>query len=154
MFAVVCFLAACGGGGGGGGSSITDPTPTPSPTPTPAPDPYAAAAGTYLLISFNGSVGLPASVTYTQPAPGGRLDVTSGAMVLRSDKSFTETIRFTNVPAGGAAVADSDLTTGTFTLSGTTIVFSIAGPYSWSGTLDASGNIAYNDQGYQNAFKK
>lgn len=139
-------LAACGGGG----DSITGPTPTPPPPP----DPYVTAAGTYLLTSFNGSLGLPTSVTYSLPAPGGRLDITSGAMVLRSDKSFTETIRFMNVPSGGAAAPDSDITTGTFTLTGTTIAFSIAGPYSWSGTLDANGNLTYNDQGYQNAFKK
>ena len=114
-----------------------------------------AAAGSYGLTSVNGSLGLPASITYTSPAPGGRLDITSGAMVLRTDKTFTETFRFTVVPVSGASSPDSDITTGTFSLSGTSIVFSIPDPpnpnHTWSGTLDANGNIAYNDQGFQAA---
>jgi len=144
----VCFVAACGGGGG---DAVTAPPPPP-------PDPYVVAAGTYALLSVNGSLGLPVSIVYTTPAPGGRLDITSGSMVLRADKTFKEVFRFTDVPASGASRADSDVTTGTFTLGGGVIAFSTPDPpnpaHTWSGTLDASGTISYNDQGFQAVYKK
>lgn len=148
--AAAVLLAACGGGGGDAG--ITGPAQPPKI------DPYVAAAGSYALTSVNGSVALPGSVFYTTPAPGGRLDISSGSMVLRADKSFTETFNFTNIPVTGASTIDADVTTGTFVLTSGSIVFTINDPtsglHSWSGTLDAGGTISYNDQGFLAVYKK
>ncbi len=139
-------LAACGGGGGGDGA--TGPVPV---------DPYVAAAGTYSLMSVNGSAGLPASVFYSVPAPGGRIDINSGSMVLRVDKTFTETFNFVVIPTTGASSTDSDITVGTFALANGAITFNSVDPsgsHTWSGTLDVSATISYNDQGFLAVYKK
>ncbi|MBA3646169.1 MAG: hypothetical protein H0W63_08310 [Gemmatimonadaceae bacterium] len=107
---------------------------------------------------MNGSLGLPASLPYSTPAPGGRIDITSGTMVLRADKTFTETFVFTNVPISGAPAPDTDVTSGTFSLSNGTIMFTtqdpLTGSHSWSGTLDATSTISYNDLGFLAVYKR
>ncbi len=141
-------LAACGGAGGGDGATGPGPVPV---------DPYVAAAGSYSLVSVNGSPGLPASVFYSVPAPGGRIDINSGSMVLRVDKTFTETFNFLVVPTTGASSTDSDITVGTFALSNGAITFNSVDPsgsHTWSGTLDISATISYNDQGFLAVYKK
>ncbi len=79
-------------------------------------------------------------------------------MVLRADKTFTETFVFTNVPNTGAPNADTDVTTGTFVLAPGTITFTVQDPstgsHSWSGTLDASSTISYNDLGFLAVYKR
>lgn len=147
LAAAVAASQACGGGSGDGSTS----------TPTAPLDPITLASGSYALLRVNGST-LPAEMQYTTPSPGGRIDINSGTMVLRKDLTFTETFNFTNTPSGGTPTNDSDVTAGTFTLDNGTLTFSTPDPpnpnHTWTGTLDATGTISYNDQGFVAVYKK
>lgn len=136
-YCIATFAAAaaigCGGGGASGDGTVTGPPP--------------ATNLSFNLQQVNGQ-NLPATF---QP-PDGKLVITSGTMLLRTDKSFTENIIFTFTPTGAAAAADTAVTVGTYVQSGSAVTFTVppagtdAGSV-FSGTI--SGNtLSYNDAGF------
>ncbi|MGI8619597.1 MAG: hypothetical protein ACR2L6_11015 [Gemmatimonadaceae bacterium] len=97
------FFAACGE------SSVTDP--------------YQNAAGVFLLQSIDGR-NLPALIT-SSPTDGD-LRVTTGSLFLSSDRRFQETLTVSLLPPGGAPAQNGTaVATGTYTLVGDSLEFSI-----------------------------
>ena len=97
-------LAACGGGESTG----------------PADD-YARVAGSYTLVSLDGR---PLPATVFQDAST-RIDVTSATLVLRADRTFTETLDGQIRQGGGQPQPERQVHNGTFTLSGTAAAFTV-----------------------------
>jgi hypothetical protein len=103
--AIVLGVAACGGDASGPGES----------------DPYAQAAGSYALTTANGQ--LP--YTYFQNSAG-RAEIWGGTLVLRADRSYTETLNTRAVFTSGAPSQTSNaVENGTYTIVGTQITFTI-----------------------------
>jgi hypothetical protein len=94
-------------------------------------NPMANAAGTYQLTVYAGRTP-PATYTiqpndpiYGSIAPnGGTLVVTSGSLVLNNDGTFVETNNYTVTPSGGSAQQYQFVSSGTWTLNGTTFTLS------------------------------
>jgi hypothetical protein len=110
--------------------------------------------GTYNLLTVN-AVAPPASV---YQGPEGRVDITGGSMVLRADKSYTETITFRVQPTGGPAVNDQAIENGTYVQNGQTIQFTVpaqAGEpaFSYQGTVN-SGTLSYTFEGTALVYRK
>jgi len=122
-------------------------------------NPMTNAAGTYQLTVYAGR-SMPATYTiqpgdpnYPQYPSGATFVVTDGTLVLNSNGTFTETNNYQTTPAGGSPVPSQFVSTGTWTLNGTT--FSLFAPAqngnsarNVSGTLDtdANGNLTVNYQ--------
>ena len=117
-------------------------------------NPQGNAVGTYQLTVYAGR-GMPNATFTIQPgdpdfpqAPnGGTFVVTNGNLVLNSDGSFVETNNFFTTPTGGSSIPSSFVSSGTWTLNGTS--FTLSDPSRGrfvNGTLtdDVSGNIRVN----------
>lgn len=129
LFVLILPLSACG-----------DDAPT---------DPTQAAVGTYTLVQVNGST-LPALIGQFAE---GRIDVLSGTLTLRNDKSFTETVNVRITPTTGVIQTFPSTENGTFTVTGTTVQFQTSERGSYSGTL--SGNtLTYNVEGISATYQK
>jgi hypothetical protein len=100
---VLSLLAACGESG--------------------ATDPYQDAAGVFLLESIAGQ-DLPALIT-SSPTEGD-VRVTTGSLFLSADRRFQETLTVTLLPPGGAPTQNGTaVATGTYTVVGDSVEFSI-----------------------------
>ena len=88
-------------------------------------------AGTYSLRTVNDQA-LPATI---ESDASGRVDVASGSVVLRADGTFTDQTEFRLV-SGTSSTTETDVITGTYTRSGSTVQFSPSdgGVYSMSFT--------------------
>jgi hypothetical protein len=122
-------LAACGGG-----------------EPAGPEDGYARASGTYTLVSLNGR---PLPATAFQDASM-RIDVTSATLVLRADRTFTETLDGEVRLGAGQPQPERQVHRGTFTLSGTAAAFTVpaAGEFpafGFTGTLSGT-VLTYTDE--------
>lgn len=85
-------------------------------------DPYQQAAGVFLLESIAGT-DLPALIT-SSPTEGS-VTVTTGSLFLSADRRFQETLTVTLLPPGGASQNGTAVATGTFTVVGDSVEFSI-----------------------------
>lgn len=136
-------LAACGGGDSSGGGDVTGP----------GPGPVVPVNLSFNLQQVNGQ-GLPATF---QPTDG-KLVISSGTMLLRADKTFSESMIYTFTPTGGATQPDTAITTGTYAQTGSDLVFTVppagADPlYTFAGTV--SGNtLSYNDAGFMAVYQR
>lgn len=110
-------------------------------------NPMANAAGTYQLTVYAGRT-LPATFTiqpgdpsFPQAPNGGTLAVTGGNLVLNNNGTFVETNNYTITPSGGSSQNVSFVSSGTWTLNGTS--FTLSDPSRGrqvSGTLEADLN--------------
>ncbi len=115
--------------------------------------PYGDVAGNYQLTVFQGRT-LPVTYTYAagqiQALPnGGTIQWTDGAMVLRSDGTFTETNNYIITPNGGSSQGSSFISIGAFTVNGNAFTLSApaqsnVGARFASGTLDID-TISYTE---------
>jgi hypothetical protein len=94
-------------------------------------NPMANAAGTYQLTVYAGRTPpatytiQPNDPTYGSIAPnGGTLVVTDGSLVLNNDGTFVETNNYTVTPYSGSASQYQFVSSGTWTLNGTTFTLS------------------------------
>ena len=99
-------------------------------------DEYAAVAGTYTLMSLNQQT-LPAKLFEDATE---RVDVTSATLVMRGNRTFTETLDSQVRLNGGQPQGDQQVHNGTFTLSGATATFTVPAangfpPFGFSGTI-------------------
>jgi hypothetical protein len=111
-------------------------------------NPMANAAGTYQLTVYAGRTPpaqytiQPGDPNYSADAPnGGTLVVTGGTLVLSNSGTFVETNNYAITPTGGSTVQRQFLSSGTWTLNGTT--FSLSDPSrnrQVTGTLEADAN--------------
>lgn len=97
------FVAACGE------SSVTDP--------------YQEAAGVFLLESIGGQK-VPAVIT-SSPTEGS-VEVTTGSLFLASDRRFQETLTVRVTPPSAAPQNGTAVASGTYTVVGDSVEFSIA----------------------------
>jgi hypothetical protein len=95
-------------------------------------NPMANASGTYQLTVYAGRT-LPATFTiqpgdpnFPQAPNGGTLAVTDGNLALSNNGTFVETNNYVITPSGGSAQNVSFVSSGTWTLNGTT--FSLSDP--------------------------
>lgn len=91
-------------------------------------NPYGNVSGTYQLTVFAGR-SLPATYTYQagqiQALPnGGTIQWTDGTMELRSNGTFVETNNYLITPSGGQTASGSFISTGTFTVNGSSFTLS------------------------------
>lgn len=88
-----------------------------------ATDPYQEAAGVFLLESIAGQP-LPALITSS--ASEGDVRVTTGSLFMSADRRFQETLTVTLLPPGGAPARNGTaVATGTYTVVGDSVEFSI-----------------------------
>ena len=88
-----------------------------------ATDPYQDASGVFLLESIAGQ-GLPALIT-SSPTEGD-VRVTTGSLFLSADRRFQETLTVTLQPPGGVPAQNGTaVATGTYTVVGDSVEFSI-----------------------------
>lgn len=88
-----------------------------------ATGPYDDAAGVFLLESIAGQ-DLPALITSS--ATDGDVRVTTGSLFLSADRRFQETLTVTLLPPGGAPAQNGTaVATGTYTVVGDSVEFSI-----------------------------
>ena len=111
-------------------------------------NPMADAAGTYQLTVYAGRTP-PATYTiqpndpnYSVDAPnGGTLVVTGGDLVLSNNGTFVETNNYAITPSGGSTVQRQFISSGTWSLNGTTFFLSdLTLHRQVSGTLEADLN--------------
>ena len=130
---VIVASVACGGGGTGGDATVTGPPP--------------ATNLSFNLQQVNGQ-NLPATF---QPVDG-KLVITSGTMLLRTDKSFAENIIYTFTATGAASAVDTAVTLGTYVQTGSDLKFTVPPAGSDAGSVfsgTVSGNtLSYNDAGF------
>jgi len=86
-------------------------------------DPYQEAAGVFLLKSIAGQ-NLPALITST--AAEGTVEVTTGSLFLASDRRFQETLTVRLTPPSGTTQNGTAIASGTYTVVGDSVEFSIA----------------------------
>ena len=94
-------------------------------------DPTQSAVGTYTLVQVNGSP-LPA---FLGQSGGLRIEILSGTMTLRSNKSYTDSENRRRTSAGGVAETYQFIEEGTFTVTGSTVQFHASNGPRYSGTL-------------------
>ena len=99
----ILVIAACGD------SSVTDP--------------HQEAAGVFLLKSISG-VDLPAVITSN--STDGTVRVTTGSLFLSGDRRFQETLTISVIPPTGPSQNGTAVATGTFSVVGDSVEFSIA----------------------------
>lgn len=85
-------------------------------------DPYRDAAGVFLLQSIAGDE-LPAVITSTPT--DGEIQVTTGSLFLSSDRRFQETLTLRMEPPDAPARTGTAVASGTYTLVGDSLEFSI-----------------------------
>lgn len=85
-------------------------------------DPYQDAAGVFLLESIAGA-DLPALISSTPRE--GDVEVTTGSLFLSSDRRFQETMTVRHTRPDGAAQNGTALATGTYTIVGDSVEFSL-----------------------------
>ncbi len=85
-------------------------------------DPYQDAAGVFLLRSIGGQ-DLPALITST--AEGGDVTVTTGSLFMSSDRRFQESLTVRVTPPGGPVQNGTAVATGTYTVVGDSVEFSL-----------------------------
>ncbi len=113
--------------------------------------PFANVAGNYVLQSANGQ--LPLRFTHTDATSGQTttIDIMSGTLSIGTNGTFEEVLQYHVTPPSAAAYDAPVVTSGTFTIDGTTITFTFhpaAGqPYVWTGTIGAS-EITYTDTAF------
>jgi hypothetical protein len=117
-------------------------------------DPYAAAAGTFTLTTANGQ--LP-YVFFQNSA--GRAEIYGGSMVLRQDRSYTETLNARAVFNTGAPPTNSNnVESGTYTIVGSQVTWTVppsgadAG-FSYTGALSGR-TLTYTYDGIAYVFTK
>ena len=112
-------------------------------------DPTQSAVGTYTLVQVNGSP-VPALLGQFEE---GRVDVLSGTLTLRNDKSYTEMVNLRFTPTTGVVQTIPVNEDGTFTVTGSTVQFKTSDGDTYSGTL--SGNtLEYNVDGLTATYRK
>lgn len=114
----------------------------------------ARVSGTYNLSQINGQ-NLPATVFQSS---AGRVEVTGGTMVLRDDRSYTETVQLRILPVNGTAQTDQAIENGTFTVVGTNITFNVPASggdpaFSYSGAV-SGGVLTYTSEGLSVTYRK
>lgn len=124
-FALVAFLAAAGCSGDK--VTVTEPEDL-SAAPT------AAAVGSYTLVKVNG-MNLP----YTFFSDGFDWEVASGTLVLRADRSYTETQMWGDE-------SNPEIMNGTFVVVGSRIVFTVPPLVGFPGTI-SNGVVTYTLNG-------
>ncbi|HVF38464.1 MAG TPA: hypothetical protein VM939_01100 [Gemmatimonadaceae bacterium] len=128
-------LSACSGGDGNTG-------------------PEETAVGTYLLTSVNGST-LPVTIFQTNE---GRIEVTSGEMVLRSDGTYRERVGIRILLNGGPTEIDEAVENGTYSVVGTQITFNVPATvddpaFSYTGAV--SGDVlTYTNEGISLRYQR
>lgn len=120
-FALLAFLAAAACSG----DKVTEPEDL-SAAPT------AAAVGSYTLVQVNGI-----NVPYTFFSDGFDWEIASGTLVLRADRSYTETQMWDGNP---------EITNGTFLVVGSRIVFTVLPVAGFPGTV-SNGVVTYTLNG-------
>jgi hypothetical protein len=118
-------------------------------------NPQGNAVGTYTLTVYAGH-SMPASFIIQPGDPdfpeapnGGTFVVTGGQLVLNSDGSFSEINNFSITPSGGSSQQSSFISSGTWTLNGTSFTLNDQSRGRFvNGTLteDTAGNIRVNYQ--------
>ncbi|HEX2190378.1 MAG TPA: hypothetical protein VHG51_15830 [Longimicrobiaceae bacterium] len=83
--------------------------------------PAAQVDGTYALRQFNGA-NVPATVFQNAEI---RVEITSGALVLRQDRSYTETLQLRAFYTDGTTETDAAIENGTYAVSGSTVTFTV-----------------------------
>jgi hypothetical protein len=110
-------------------------------------NPLQNASGTYQLTVYAGKT-MPATFTIQPGDPnfpeapnGGTLVVTDGTLVLQNNGSFVETNNYVITPSGQNGTAHQFVSSGTWTLSGTTFTLSDQSLQRFdTGTLDTDAN--------------
>jgi hypothetical protein len=110
-------------------------------------NPLSNAAGTYQLTVYAGKT-MPATFTinpgdtnFPEAPNGGTLVVTDGTLVLQNNGTFVETNNYTITPTGQSGQAHQFVSSGTWTLSGTTFTLSDQSLQRFdTGTLDTDAN--------------
>jgi hypothetical protein len=104
-------------------------------------NPFQNAVGTYQLTVFAGKT-IPATYTIQPGDPnypnGATFVVTGGSMQLNSNGTFVETNNFVTTPSGQAGQPSTFISSGTWTMQGTTTLFLTAPPQ--------NGNVARDIQ--------
>ena len=142
VFGLALVMAACGGDNAFGPDGVGNG------------DPSASLAGTYTLTSVDGQ--LP-YVFFQNSA--GRTEFYGGTMVMRADRSYTETLNVRAVFSDGApSQTDNAVETGTFTVNGTQLTFAVPPigqelGYSYNGTLNGR-NFTYTYNGVVFAYTR
>jgi hypothetical protein len=121
-------LLACGG---------DDPSAPPE-------SPYHLAAGSYALVSLDGDP-LPATIFQEGTL---RVDITAATLVLRSDRTFTETLDALNID-GTTQEPERQVHDGTYTITNATAAFVVPAvggfpAFTFSGTLTGT-VLTYTD---------
>lgn len=93
--------------------------------------------GTYTLRQANGAA-VPTTVAQNE---FGRLEITSGTMVLRQDRSYTETLQLRVVYTDGTSETDAAIENGSYEVAGSTVTFTVPSSvaqegYSYNGQVD------------------
>ena len=112
-------------------------------------DPTQSAVGTYTLVQVNGSP-VPALLGQFEE---GRIDVLSGTLTLRNDKSYTETVNVRFTPTTGVVQTIPVTENGTFTVTGSTVQFKTSDGETYSGTLSGK-FLEYNVDGLTARYEK
>lgn len=81
------------------------------------------AAGTYSLAEYNGAA-IPATIVQNEE---GRILMTSATMVLREDRSYSETRNIKIILTTGEEATNAQRETGTYTVTGNEIAFTFPG---------------------------
>lgn len=104
--------------------------------------------GTYQLVAFNGQ---PLPATFFQNIAG-RVQYTGGNIVLRSDLSYTENLNVLRTLFNTPGTPDRSnlVENGTYTVTGNSIILSIAGGRSYTGSVgDGVLRYVFNDDSYE-----
>jgi hypothetical protein len=127
-------------------------------------NPLTNAAGTYQLTVYAGKT-MPATFTiqagdtnFPEAPNGGTLVVSDGTLVLQNNGTFVETNNYTVTPSGQNAIAHQFVSSGTWTLSGTTFTLSDQSLSRFvNGTLDTDANgrltVNYTEDGGNGVFQ-
>jgi hypothetical protein len=144
MIFVVFSVAACGGA-----SDVVGP-PDGGVVVTPPPTPPVDPTGQYALNTYNGNA-LPYQIGQAGDV---RKLISGGSVILRSDKTYiTEVITRTEQPCCVASEM-STYEKGTYTFSGTTLMFHVSGQIiGYSGSL-VDGVVAFTSNGVAFKFKR
>ena len=127
-------------------------------------NPLNDASGTYQLTVYAGKT-MPATFTIQAGDPnfpeapnGGTLIVTDGTLALQNNGTFVETNNYTITPQGQSGTAHQFVSSGTWTLSGTTFTLSDQSLQRFvNGTLDTDANgrltVNYTEDGGNGVFQ-
>jgi hypothetical protein len=110
--------------------------------------------GEYTLVGINTQL-LPVTVFGGNV---GRIDVTGGTLVLRSDLSYTERINYHVVPVAAAAYDDVAIENGSYRVAGNTVTFTMLTPdgtrlFEYAGTVEGN-TLTYSFEGDSYAYRK